>query len=221
MSSVARGERESRPEGGGAVPGERGAVPGERGAVRGERGAMPGERGAMPGEGGAVPGERGAVSAAVDAVRARRRLITTIKESLRAMSTQLSLLNHQVGARVELKDVDLNCLDLLARHGPLSPTALAKRAGLHPATMTGILDRLQRGGWVVRDRDPGASDRRAVAVRPLRERGADLYRLYSGMNASMDEICAGYDDTELAVLASFLRRTTDAGQSAAADLANG
>jgi DNA-binding MarR family transcriptional regulator len=193
MSSVARSERESRPEGGGAVPGETGAV----------------------------PGERGAVSAAVDAVRARRRLITTIKESLRAMSTQLSLLNHQVGARVELKDVDLNCLDLLARHGPLSPTALAKRAGLHPATMTGILDRLQRGGWVVRDRDPGASDRRAVAVRPLRERGADLYRLYSGMNASLDGICAGYTDDELELLAGFLRRTTDAGQSAAAGLVTG
>jgi DNA-binding MarR family transcriptional regulator len=207
MNSVARGEGEGRPEGGGAGWGESGAVPGERGTV--------------PGEMGTVPGERDAVSAAVDAVRARRRLITTIKESLRAMSTQLSLLNHQVGARVELKDVDLNCLDLLARHGPLSPTALAKRAGLHPATMTGILDRLQRGGWVVRDRDPGASDRRAVAVRPLRERGADLYRLYSGMNASLDEICAGYDDTELELLAGFLRRTTDAGQSAAADLANG
>jgi DNA-binding MarR family transcriptional regulator len=193
MSSVANGEGGGRPEGGGAGWGERGAV----------------------------PGESSAVSAAVDAIRARRRLITTIKESLRAMSTQLSLLNHQVGTRVELKDVDLNCLDLLARHGPLSPTALAKRAGLHPATMTGILDRLQRGGWVVRDRDPDGSDRRAVRVRPLRERGADLYRLYSGMNASLDEICAGYDDTELDLLAGFLRRTTDAGQSAAADLANG
>ena len=214
MGSVASGEGESRPEGGDAGWWERGGVPGERGGVLGEMGAVPGER-------GAVPGEKDTVSAAVDADRARRRLITTIKESLRAMSTQLSLLNHQVGARVELKDVDLNCLDLLARHGPLSPTALAKRAGLHPATMTGILDRLQRGGWVVRDRDPGASDRRAVAVRPLRERGADLYRLYSGMNASLDEICAGYDDTELELLAGFLRRTTDAGQSAAADLAPG
>jgi DNA-binding MarR family transcriptional regulator len=229
MSSVARGEGGGRPEAGGAVSGERGPVPGEQGAVPGQGGAMPGEQGAVRGKGGgAVPGERGvvptdggAVSAAVDAARARRRLITTIKESMRAMSTQLSLLNHHVGARIELKDVDLNCLDLLARHGPLSPTALAKRAGLHPATMTGILDRLERGGWVVRDRDPDASDRRAVRVRPLRERGADLYRLYSGMNASLDEICAGYDDAELELLAGFLRRTTEAGQSAAADLAEG
>jgi DNA-binding MarR family transcriptional regulator len=164
-------------------------------------------------------GGRGGSAGAVAAARARRQLITTIKESLREMSTQLSLLNHHVSARVDLKDVDLNCLDLIARHGPISPTALARRAGLHPATVTGILDRLQRGGWVVRERDPGATDRRSVAVRPLRARGADLYRLYSGMNTSLDEICAGYTDDELELLAGFLRRTTDAGQSAAADLA--
>src|SRR5689334_23976000 len=193
--------------------------PEDRGAVPGEAGAMPGGPGATAGSVDVVPGEGGAVPGAVDAARARRRLITTIKESLREMSTQLSLLNHHVSARVDLKDVDLNCLDLIARHGPISPTALARRAGLHPATVTGILDRLQRGGWVVRDRDPGAADRRSVAVRPLRERGADLYRLYSGMNTSLDEICAGYTDTELELLAGFLRRTTDAGQSAAANLA--
>jgi len=192
--------------------------------IDGEDGGSPEDRGAVPGEEGSVPGgaeDGGRVPGAVAAARARRRLITGIKESLRAMGTQLSLLNHQVGARVELKDVDLNCLDLLARHGPLSPTALARRAGLHPATMTGVLDRLERGGWVVRDRDPDAPDRRGVTVRPLRERGADLYRLYSGMNTSLDEICAAYTDTELELLAGFLRRTTDAGQSAAADLAQG
>ena len=89
----------------------------------------------------------------VDAARRRRRLTTAIKESLRDLRGQLSLLNHHVGARVELKDVDLDCLELINRHGPLSPSALARRAGLHPATMTGILDRLERGGWVARDRD--------------------------------------------------------------------
>jgi DNA-binding MarR family transcriptional regulator len=176
---------------------------------------------ARPERTSAVPGHAAAAPGAVGAARARQGLITTIKESLRAMSTQLSLLSHRVSARVDLKGIDLNCLDLIARYGPLSPTALARRAGLHPATVTGILDRLQRGGWVVRDRDPSASDRRAVAVRAVRERGADLYRLYSGMNASLDEICAGYTDAELELLAGFLRRTTDAGQSAAADLATG
>jgi DNA-binding MarR family transcriptional regulator len=84
-----------------------------------------------------------------------------IKESLRELSIHLSLLNHHVGARLGLKDVDLDCLDLISRHGPLTPSVLARRAGLHPATMTGILDRLERGGRVARERDP--SDRRAAS----------------------------------------------------------
>jgi DNA-binding MarR family transcriptional regulator len=149
--------------------------------------------------------------------RRRRRLTAAIKESLREVSIQLSLLNHHVGAKLDLNPVDLNCLDLVGRLGPLSPSALARRAGLHPATMTGILDRLERGGWVARERDP--SDRRAVRIRPLRDRNAEVFRLYSGMNASMDEICAGYNDAELEVLAGFLQRTTEAGQRATQDLA--
>ena len=151
------------------------------------------------------------------AARRRRQLTTAIKESLRELSIQLSLLNHHVGAHVELKDVDLDCLELINRHGPLSPSALARRAGLHPATMTGILDRLERAGWVARDRDP--SDRRAVVVRGLRDRNAELFRLYSGMNTSMDELLTSYSDDQLELVAEFLRRTTNAGRDATNELA--
>jgi DNA-binding MarR family transcriptional regulator len=149
--------------------------------------------------------------------RQRRRVTTEIKQAMRELGVQLSLLNHQVGVRAALRDVDLDCLDLVSRHGPLSPSALAKRAGLHPATMTGILDRLERDGWVARERDP--SDRRAVLVRARRERGAEIYAHYAGMNTSMDDICASYGDAELDVLADFLRRTADAGRAAADELA--
>ena len=150
------------------------------------------------------------------AARRRRRLVTGIKDSLRELNSQLSVLNHHVGARLELRDVDLGCLELLGRHGPLSPGALARHAGLHPATMTGIIDRLERAGWVARDRDP--ADRRAVLIRPVRDRSAEVFRLYAGMNRSMDELCEGYSDEELELLAGFLRRTTDAGRVATGEL---
>src|SRR5881394_3323856 len=137
-----------------------------------------------------------------DAARRRRRSTVAVKDSLRALRNQLSLLNHQISAQLELKDVDLDCLELIAAHGPLSPSALARRAGLHPATMTGILDRLQRGGWIVRERDP--SDRRAVRVRAVRERYAELLRKYAGMSRSMNKLLAGYSDGELEVIADFM-----------------
>ncbi|HWE88709.1 MAG TPA: MarR family transcriptional regulator [Pseudonocardiaceae bacterium] len=148
-----------------------------------------------------------------------RRLIGEIRDSLRELSMQLSLLNHQVSAHIELRPVDLNCLDVISRHGPLGPSELARRSGLHPATVTGILDRLERSGWVARDRDP--DDRRAVVVRPLRDRSAELMRLYAGMNSSVAEICASYREDELRVLADFLRRTASAGRRATEELAEG
>ncbi|MFQ6398563.1 MarR family transcriptional regulator [Nocardia sp. KC 131] len=134
------------------------------------------------------------------------------------MNIELSLLNRRFGAKVELKDVDWTCLDLINRHGPLAPTALARRAGLHPATVTGILDRLQRDGWIARERDADSVDRRAVIVRGLRDRNHELFQMFSGMNGRMDALCGTYTLAELELIADFLRRTTTAGSDSAEEL---
>ncbi|MFJ6568727.1 MarR family transcriptional regulator [Streptomyces sp. NPDC091292] len=151
-----------------------------------------------------------------EAARRRRRATVEVKQGLRELGAELTLLNRQVGTRLGLKDIDLDCLDLINTHGPLSPTALARRAGLHAATTTGVLDRLERAGWVARDRDP--SDRRAFLIRALRERNAELLELFAGMNTSLDQICADYDPTELERLANFLHRTATAGRNATEEL---
>jgi DNA-binding MarR family transcriptional regulator len=85
--------------------------------------------------------------------------------------------------------------------------------------MTGILDRLQRAGWVVRERDPDAADRRGVAVRVQRDRAGEVYRLYGGMRSALEEICAGYGAAELEVIVDFLQKVALAGRSAAGELA--
>src|SRR6204780_2305745 len=97
--------------------------------------------------------------------RRSRRLTAQIKESLRELNIQLALLNHQVVTHLDLNNTHLHCLEILNRRGPLSPSALARRAGLHPAPIPGILDPLERAGWVARERATPA--RRAATVRPL------------------------------------------------------
>ena len=146
----------------------------------------------------------------------RSQLNQEIRTALRDVSAQLSLLTRRISGHLDLKDTDLQCLDLIDAQGPLSPSTLARLAGLHPATMTGVIDRLERGGWITRDRDP--VDRRGVLLRALRGRRQDVLRLASGMNAEMARICAGYEDRDLHTIASFLRQTATAGRTAITQL---
>ncbi|MEV6350051.1 MarR family transcriptional regulator [Actinoplanes sp. NPDC051851] len=138
---------------------------------------------------------------------------------MRDLRTELAALNRQVGNRVAVRDGDLDCLDLISRTGPLSPSALARLAGVHPATLTGVLDRLERAGWIARERDD--RDRRAVLLRASPERTREMYGLYTGMNTALDEICAGYDQEQLELVADFLSRAAGAGRDAAHRLAEG
>jgi len=141
-------------------------------------------------------------SPAREAKRARRRRIAAAKQGLRELRIELAVLNHRVGSKIEM----------IGRHGPISPTALARRVGVHLATMTGILGRLETGGWIVRDRVE--NDRRTVLVRGVPGKQRDIVRLYAGMNSALDEILDSYSDDQIDLIVDFLRRCTQAGQMA-------
>lgn len=144
--------------------------------------------------------------------RDHRRIAAELKRRFRDVNNQIALLSHHVSVRVELRDVDLDCLDFLAQHGPASPSALARRVGVHPATMTGVIDRLEKGGWIARQRDE--NDRRAVVVSARQDAIGQVFRHYEGMNAQLDAVCADYSPAELELIAGFLQKTADAGRRA-------
>jgi DNA-binding MarR family transcriptional regulator len=136
---------------------------------------------------------------------------------MRELRIELALLNHRVGSRVQLRDLDFDCLDVISRHGPISPTALAGRVGVHLATMTGVLNRLEKGGWISRDR--ASDDRRAVVLASPPDRQREIFAQFDGMNSRMGQVLAGYTDGQLDTIVDFLCRAADAGRAAADELA--
>lgn len=145
--------------------------------------------------------------------RARRRAVNEIADSMRELSVQMSVLNARAGERVGLRDLDLKALDILMRDGPASASALGRRLGMHPATMTGVLDRLEKGGWIARERDP--DDRRAVRVRAVHPKAGEVVRLFMGINEEMAGVFDRYDQHQLDTLIDFIRSATDAAKRAA------
>lgn len=107
---------------------------------------------------------------------------------------------------------------MIGRDGPMSPSDVIATSGIHPATMTGILDRLESGGWITRRPDP--ADRRRLIVEAVMDRGAEVARLYGPMSKAINQICSDYSDEDLARIVEFLERVADAGVEATAQARN-
>ena len=97
--------------------------------------------------------------------------------------------------------------------GSLSPTTIAERLIITTASMTSLLDTLQRRGFV--QRTPDGTDRRRVVVTITAEGRAVIRRLLPEMLALQEEVAADLSPGDRAELVRLLT-TLRAGIAAAA-----
>lgn len=95
----------------------------------------------------------------------------SILVSLRRITRAIDLHSRRLAAVYHLTSPQLVCLRHLAHHGVTTPGNLARQVALSQATVTGILDRLERRGLVYRERD--RVDRRKVNI-VLTDEGREL-----------------------------------------------
>lgn len=110
-----------------------------------------------------------------------------------------------VAEHLGLGATDFTCLSLIGDEGPLTPGALVARVGLTSGAITGVVDRLERVGWVRREPDPG--DRRRVRVAVVPERQAELRPYYAPMAGATEDVLAGFNPAERRTLARYLARS--------------
>ncbi len=139
-----------------------------------------------------------------------------LRTALRDLRIELAISASRVAELAGLNDSDLAVLDVLTREGTQTPTALARRTGIHAATMTGILARLQRAGWITRR--PNDADRRGVQVEPTGV--ARLTEIYRDGSRRLDEIAAGLATEQARSILNYLRAVTQAIREASGELAS-
>ncbi len=123
----------------------------------------------------------------------------------RSLATKTVLFHGALAGKLGLSATDLKCLDLLRNSElPLTATDLAEQSGLTGGAITGVVDRLEAGGFVERQRD--ASDRRRWELRPVPGSRQQVLDLFAPLRGSMAEICADYTDDELETISAFLTR---------------
>ena len=131
----------------------------------------------------------------------------TAAELLEAMREQASrtLMFHQaITELVGLGPTDMKALDLARDEEHLTAGRLAQATGLSTSATTAVLDRLERRGFVRRQRDP--TDRRKVVVVATGRHAEQLHGIFAALAERVREILADYDADQLALLLQLVQR---------------
>ncbi len=93
---------------------------------------------------------------------ARDGAISEIMQSLRRIFKAIQDYSHEVSSKFGITGPQLWALKTISQNGSLSLRDLSERMYLHPSTITGVVDRLEKKGYVIRKRDQ--VDRRVIYV---------------------------------------------------------
>ena len=134
--------------------------------------------------------------------RERQELEGEFLLAMRRVGSMMQLLGQRSAERIGVNATDLNCLNIVALTGRLTAGELAQQTGLTTASITGVLDRLEEGGFVRRVRDP--QDRRRVMVELAAGPGLNkVGSTFAPVVKAWRDAAAGYSDEELRLLLGF------------------
>jgi DNA-binding MarR family transcriptional regulator len=130
---------------------------------------------------------------------------------LRRLTVELDAVGQRFAAVHGLGRTDVRALvaimDAARRGQALTAGALGSTVGLSSASVTALVDRLERAGHVRRVRDP--HDRRRVALEVSEAAMAAGAQHFGGLQRDLVGAMDGYSDEELAVVRRFLEGMTE------------
>ncbi len=139
----------------------------------------------------------------------REEVIQAIIEKRREMSTETIMFHQSVADVLGLHITDHKCLDLIRQYGAMPAGRIAELTGLTTGAVTGIIDRLEKAGYVRRANDP--KDRRRTIVEPIRNKKWErkIEAIFIPFHERMHKLLSSYSDGELDFLLDVLTKSIE------------
>ncbi|HME55448.1 MAG TPA: MarR family transcriptional regulator [Candidatus Lokiarchaeia archaeon] len=132
-------------------------------------------------------------------------LLQQLMGRIEDQTTITVLYHHAIANKLGLNDTDHKCLDMMIRNPqPLTPSELAVATGLTTGAITGVVDRLEKAGYIRRERD--GKDRRRVTLHPIQEKVQEIVQLFDTMTEAARDFLSQYSDSELAFISNLIDR---------------
>ena len=117
--------------------------------------------------------------------KARAALMQELEHAVRKSSALGVIFGQTVANAVGVSSSDLECLDFLNIEGRVTAGRLAELTGLTTGAITGVVDRMEKAGFVRRERDE--EDRRKVYIAIVPEALGKIGRLLRAAAEGGDE----------------------------------
>ena len=136
-------------------------------------------------------------------------IIHVLIEKFTELSTETILFHQALADIFNLHITDHRCLYFLHSYGAMPAGRLAELTGLTTAGVTGIIDRLEKGGYARRANDP--KDRRRTIVEPIRNKKWDrkIEAIFIPFHKRMHELLSPYSEGESAFLLDVLTKSIE------------
>ncbi len=142
----------------------------------------------------------------------RNQLLQALIQALRSYDAETSLLHQAVAENAGLNVTCFECIDLLARLGPMPAGKLAELTGLTTGAITGVIDRLEKAGYAKRVSD--TKDRRVTIIELVwsKKTENEIAEMFQPLAVKLMHIGTLYTNDELSFLIEFISKAAKVSQ---------
>jgi DNA-binding MarR family transcriptional regulator len=116
-----------------------------------------------------------------------------------------TLFRNAIGKKLGLNTTDFEGLDLIFYRGAATPSELSKYTGLSSGSTTAMIDRLEKSGLVIRQKNP--HDRRGTLVAIHREAALAVRPLFTSARVAQNKLLDSYSQQELEILSDYFKKS--------------